>query len=191
MLISSILVVIYLLVYIRNVYLQKGNVNPMTGKMISMGLGMMNGLVIGVLAGVFLQSQLALSTVSAVMISLIIAIVIGYPFGIHGMIEAACSSAMGGMMGAMLGEMLRTDEISLMLLFMDFIYVISMAIVLLALHKKNRNETVVPFGKKQSTSLIFSIIIPILVAASVNLVDLNAHPAKQSEEVQQHQHHMP
>lgn len=159
MIVSSCLVFIYLGFYCYQFYRKKESVDPRKSKMISMVLGMSNSVLVGLIIGILLQEKFALSTMLSIIVSLMVGFVIGKPFGGTAVAEAFCSGFMGGMMGAMLGVMLPAQDVNTMFLFMDFIYIISMSLMIILL--KN---------KKPLSSFVLSAIIPIIILTSISLL---------------------
>ncbi|MFD2215488.1 hypothetical protein [Metabacillus endolithicus] len=133
------------------------------GKCVPMILGMTSSIVIGLLIGVWLPEMLALSTILSILFSAIIAYLIGSRFGLNGVLEAQGSSLMGAMMGAMLGVMLSANEISLMIIAVDFIYLVSMFFVMIMLTKDSVEKKQLSFKSMPATFyLIFIICLSII-----------------------------
>ncbi|MED3729594.1 hypothetical protein [Priestia filamentosa] len=189
-LISSALLVAYLTFYILVVYPKKQYITKMTSKMTSMVLGMTSSILIGLILGILLQGDFAKSTISAIIISFIFALFIAKPFGYMASTEALCSSLMGGMMGAMLGEMLPSQDLNLMLFFIDTIYIVSMAYTLMLIKKEESKQVKMPLKKSSpSFSFILSIIIPVLIVGIFNFIDQEQQPIQQDEMNHDHMHH--
>ncbi|WP_047154623.1 hypothetical protein [Aneurinibacillus tyrosinisolvens] len=134
--ISVLIVVLFTIYYGTKVYLNKQHVSPMTGKSITMAMGMVSSLMVGLFSAIPLQGQLAVSTVLAILISMLIAYFIGRPFGSLAVVEALAASLMGSMMGAMLGEMLPANHTALFIISMDVIYLFSVSSIMRLIYKE-------------------------------------------------------
>lgn len=189
-LISAALLVAYLTFYILVVYPKKQNITKMTSKMTGMILGMTSSTLIGLILGILLQGNFAKSTILAIIISFIFALIIARPFGHMASIEALCSSLMGGMMGAMVGEMLPSQDFHLMLFFLDTIYIVSMAYMMMLIKKEEFEQIKMPQKKASpSFSFILSIVIPVLIVGIFNFIDQEQQPMQNDEVNHDHMHH--
>jgi phosphoglycerol transferase MdoB-like AlkP superfamily enzyme len=189
-LISTALLVAYLTFYILVVYPKKQYIAKMTSKMICMTLGMTSSILIGLILGIILQGHFAKSTILAIIISFVFSLLIARPFGSMATTEALCSSLMGGMMGAMLGEMLPSQDFHLMLFFIDTIYIVSMAYMLMLIKKEEFEQMKIPQKKSSpSFSLVLSIIIPVLILGIFNFIDQEQQPIQHDEVRHDHIHH--
>ncbi|MFS0881178.1 hypothetical protein [Metabacillus niabensis] len=189
-LISSALLVAYLTFYMFVVYPKKQYITKMMSKMTSMVLGMSSSTLIGLILGILLQGNFAKSTILAIIISFVFALLITRPFGHMASIEALCSSLMGGMMGAMLGEMLPSQDSHLMLFFIDTIYIVSMAYMLMLIKKEEIEQIKIPQKKSSpSFSFILSILIPVLIVGIFNFMAQEKQPIQNDEVNHEHMHH--
>lgn len=189
MILGSLLIIAYVLVYIQYVYPKSEHVHSVTAKMVSMSLGMINGLMIGLLLGLLFQGNLAFSTIVAILMGFGIAYAIGKPFGVHGLAEAISSSLMGSMMGAMLGEMLTVPmQAAWMMMFMESLYIIAMSAVILLANRMERKQEISTLVSKPTFSFVLAMIIPLLITGAINLYSINpaSHPEMNSHGVHHH-----
>lgn len=185
--ISALMIVLYTIYYGTKVYPNKQSLRPMTGKSISMALGMVSSLAIGLFIAIPLQGQLAVATVLAITVSTLVACFIGKPFGLLAVIEALAATLMGSMMGAMLGEMLPTNNVKLMIISMDAIYLFSISSVMMLINKEiAKNDFQTP-GTRQSFSFLLTLAIPFLLIGMATLLDTNHMNDKKS--IGEHNHH--
>ncbi len=190
MILISSLVVAYLTFYILVVYPKKQYITKMTSKMTGMILGMTSSTLIGLIMGILLQGNFAKSTILAIIISFVFALLIARPFGSMASTEALCSSLMGGMMGAMVGEMLPSQDINLMLFFIDTIFIVSMAYMLMVMKIEEIKQVKIPQKKSSpSFSFILSILIPILIVGVCNFIDQTPQQIQNEKVNQDHMHH--
>jgi len=162
----------------------------MTSKMTGMILGMTSSTLIGLILGILLQGNFAKSTVLAIIISFVYALLIARPFGSMATTDALCSSLMGGMMGAMVGEMLPSQDINLMLFFIDTIFIVSMAYMLMIIKKEEIAQIKMPPKKfSPSFSFVLSIIIPIFIVGVFNFIDQEPQQIQNEEVNHDHMHH--
>ncbi|WP_155837302.1 hypothetical protein [Aneurinibacillus terranovensis] len=159
----------------------------MTGKSITMAMGMVSSLMVGLFSAILLQGQLAVSTVLAILISMLIAYFIGQPFGLLAVIEALAASLMGSMMGAMLGEMLPVNHTTLLIIPMDAIYLFSVSSIMMLIHKEIVKKDV---QAHRSYSFLVTIAIPILLIGMATFLDINHTENKQNMSSHNHHHMM-
>jgi hypothetical protein len=187
--ISALIFLIYTIYYGTKVYPNKGHLSLMTGKSITMAMGMVSSLIIGLGSGSLLQGQLAVSTVLAILISIPIAFFIGQPFGVLAVIEALSASLMGSMMGAMLGEMLPASQMPLLMISMDVIYLLIVTSLILLIHRETTRNNLQAARKQRSYSFLISMAISILLIGMATLLDIKRTEGNQ--DMNNHdQHHM-
>jgi len=165
--------------------LKKKNENSPVSKCVPMMLGMTSSLTIGLVLASWLPHRLVGAAILSVLVSAGLAFSIGKGFGISGIMEAQSASLMGALMGAMLGVMLSGNEITLMILAMDFFYLVSIFTVLLLLTKNSE-------GKKQTQPA--AVYLVFLLAAglvgTVGILDLDhGDRAKPETEMMMHMDH--
>lgn len=155
-------------------------------KCIPMILSMTSSIVIGLLIGIWLPQMLAVSTILSILSSGIVAFLIGSRFGLTGIMEAQGSSLMGAMMGAMLGVMLPANEVVVMIVAADFIYIVSMYLVMLMLTRDSVEKKKVVFtSKPASFYLMFFISISIVGGIGI----LQTGILEQPEVIENHMNH--
>lgn len=162
------------------------NGNQRFTKCIPMLLGMMSSLPVGLVIALYMPTKLALSTIIAVIVSAFLAFLVGRGFGISGIIEAVASSLMGAMMGAMLGAMLAENEVTLMVVAMDSLYLITILGVMILLKKEN-------ILKRQNIQLkMLSFYLTLVLSGSLigltALVQMITNEVPVEVQVQQHHH---
>lgn len=189
LIISAIIVIIYTIYYGTKVYPNKQHLSLMTGKSITMAMGMVSSLIIGLVLAIPLQGQLAVSTVLAILISILIAFFIGQPFGALAVIEALSASLMGSMMGAMLGEMVPVSHIPLLMISMDVIYLLSVTSLILLIHRETAKNNLQTTGKQRSYSFLLTMAIPIVLIGMATLLDIK-HTESNQDMNNHDQHHM-
>ena len=187
--ISACIILFYTIYYRRRIYLNKQFLSSMTGKSISMAVGMISSLAIGLIIAIPLQGQLAVSTILSVLISLLVAWFISQPFGSLPVIEALAASLMGSMMGAMLGEMLPSNHTTLVMISMDVIYLSSVSSILTFIGKEAAAQADPPtLNRSQPYFFVLKIVIPFLLIAIATFLDQNHTDTKQDINTHTHQH---
>ncbi|MBB5323247.1 hypothetical protein HNQ34_000324 [Anoxybacillus tepidamans] len=170
LIISTFIVLLYIVYYVRKIYPNKHNLSGMVGKGIAMALAMVSSLTIGFLLAVPLQGRLAVSTVLAITLSCFIAYLIGKPFGLLAIIEALAAGLMGGMMGAMLVEMLQ-NYITLMMAYMDVIYVLSFSFAIMIINREaTKRDSELP-SVNRPHSFLLAIAVPLIIVGIVTFLD--------------------
>ena len=182
LLFSTIMLIAYTLFFSFFVRSKSDSITKVTGKCISMALGMINGTTIGLFVALFLPHNLALSTIVSIIIGTLAAIIISYPFGINGLIDAISSSLMGAMMGAMLGDMLSQENMLLMIIAMDIIYLISMFSFIFLVNKE-------ALKKQRPLPLIFSFTISLSLLGLSLFIDLPVHSPPDTSNTPIEHHH--
>lgn len=185
--ISACIILFYTIYYRRRIYLNKQFLSSMTGKSISMAVGMISSLAIGLIIAIPLQGQLAVSTILSVLISLLVAWFISQPFGSLPVIEAMAASLMGSMMGAMLGEMLPSNHTTLVIISMDVIYLFSVSSILTLIRKEAAKADPPVLNRSQPYFFVLKIVIPFLLIAIATFLDQNHTDTKQ--DINTHTHH--
>ena len=185
--ISACIILFYTIYYRRRIYVSKQFLNSMTGKSISMAVGMISSLAIGLIIAIPLQGQLAVSTILSVLMSLLVAWFISQPFGSLPVIEALAASLMGSMMGAMLGEMLPSNHTTLVMISMDVIYLLSVSSILTLIRKEAAKAAPPVLNRSQSYFFVLKIVIPFLLIAIATFLDQNHTDTKQ--DIDPHAHH--
>lgn len=156
-------------------------------KCIPMLLGMTSSVTIGLVIAVSIPHLLTLSTILSIALSGIIAFLIGKDLGINGMIEAQSSSFMGAMMGAMLGVMLPSNEVLIMVIATDVIYLISLLVILMLLTKEGEPKVQNRLISKKTIysaifllNIVFISTIGILQSIDKQEVEMNSTPHEHS-----------
>lgn len=185
----SLLIVVVYSIYFSIIIKSKHQYkNSFVAKCIPMVLGMTSSVTIGVVIGVILPEMLALSTVLSIVLGAIIAIFIGKGFGLGGVLEAQSASFMGSMMGVMLGVMLSPTEISMMVVAMDFIYLVSIYSMIVLLNKDS-NETKQAISLSKSPFFYLSMFVSVCVIAGAALLQVDYTKGAGMEKMNQHTHH--
>lgn len=187
--ISSLLFIAYLTIYAGLIYSNKQHLHLINGKMCSMVLVMTSTLLAGLMIGFLLQGSFALATMGSIVVGFAIATVISAPFSSSVKIEALCSSVMGAMMGAMAGEMTAGSDINLFLLFMDSLYMISMAYMLTMFKNKMVEEGGRGQRRNPALSLMVSAILPVVLIGMVNFLGTSESPDNDGQ-MNHHNHEM-
>lgn len=170
LIVSTFIVLLYIVYYVRKIYPNKHNLSSMVGKGIAMTLAMVSSLTIGFLLAVPLQGRLAVSTVLAITLSCFIAYLIGKPFGLLAIIEALAAGLMGGMMGAMLAEMLQ-NYITLMMAYMDVIYVLSFSFAIMIINREaTKRDSELP-SVNRPHSFLLAIAVPLIIVGIATFLD--------------------
>jgi hypothetical protein len=195
LLIISILIVLgYTTCLICNIYINNDKLTGMTGMIIVMSLGMVSSLVIGLISGIIYKDNLTLSTILAVTLSLIVGYFLGKRLGLFVTIEGMAASLMGSMMGAMLGEMLPSGNYTIMLAFMDALYIIVVSLIFLLIRNiLRKNSDKAPTFLHSYTS-IFMMVISIVIVLIATFYDgshvkkeINDRPVESN--LYEHDHH--
>lgn len=159
---ASIALVVLLTSYcIYYTYKRREQLTCMAGMMIAMTTGMMSSVTLGTILGVLLNHDLTFSTIMAVIVGMVAGYLTGKPITLMAAMDGLMSGVMGGMMGAMLGVMLLPNSSNLMILFVDFIFVIIMFLLLKLIDEesaavKKENE---PTRKPLITNPIFLVAV--------------------------------
>ncbi|WP_408011492.1 cupredoxin domain-containing protein [Pseudalkalibacillus sp. A8] len=130
----------------------------MTGKMVSMTLGMGVGLTIGLILGILYSGNLFYSTVLGVIVGITVGILSGIPLGLMAVLDGILSGTMGGMMGAMLGEMIAPEYRDAAVKIMIIIFVGMMMILCLLLQQSTNGKFMSILKNPISIILIFGLI---------------------------------
>ncbi|TWE01093.1 hypothetical protein FB550_106147 [Neobacillus bataviensis] len=158
LMVSLIMVLVYSTYFFVSSRSEKGN--GTLSNCVPMILGMTSSITIGLVIAILLPKMLAVTTILSIIVSAGIACLIGSRFGVRGIIESQASSLMGAMMGAMLGVMLAANEITLMVMTMDVIYLVSICLMMLLLSKDSMVKKQNIFKSKPATFyLVFLLSI--------------------------------
>ena len=114
-----------------------------------MMVGMTSSVAIGLMKTVLFSKMLAVSTILSFILNAVVPIFIGKGFGLRGILEAQATCLMGSMMGTMLGVMLSANEMTMMVVAMDLIYLGSLYSMMLLLNKDS-NITIQSVLKRKS-----------------------------------------
>lgn len=186
--ISTLLVLLYTSVCLIKIHQVRKNLENMTGMMIVMILCMGSSLTIGLIIGIFYTNDLAHSTMIAMTFSLVIGYLAGKPISLLAIGEGMAGGVMGGMMGAMLGDMLPLGNYTVMLIYMDVLFILSVLFMVtmmnVELKKDKENLTFTP---RTYPWIITTVISAILIFAFSHMeADTIESHQDQSDE---HEHH--
>lgn len=163
------------------------NRNNSLSKCIPMVLGMTSSVTIGLIIALFIPEMLAVSTILSIVLSAVVAILIGMSFGLSGMLEAQSASLMGSMMGAMLGVMLSANEMTMMVVAIDFIYLGSIYSMLLLMNKDS-NVTKRSVLTSKSPFFYLTMVFSVCVIAGAALLPIDGTKVVEVEATNQHMH---
>jgi plastocyanin len=143
----------------------------MAGMMIAMTTGMMSSLLVGSILGSLTQGQLVHPTILAVLVGMGVGYCTGIPISLMAALDGLLAGIMGGMMGAMLGVMVFSQSSSIMIGFVDVIFVVVMFLLIKLMKeeaginsfKTDRNERL--FSRKWYIFPIILILFVILAKA--------------------------
>ncbi|WP_342615497.1 hypothetical protein [Peribacillus frigoritolerans] len=181
--VSLMMVLAYSIYFVISPRIKTYKQNSSLARCVPMVLGMTSSITIGLLITIWMSSQLAISTILSIIISAIIALMIGKDFGINGILEAQTSSLMGAMMGAMLGVMLSPNEITIMIVATDLLYIVSfysMLIITTKASSKSQNFTI-----KNSAFLYLMLILNISLIGSLGVLQtiVTENPSVKTEKI--------
>ncbi|EIJ82042.1 hypothetical protein PB1_03855 [Bacillus methanolicus PB1] len=185
--ISTIMIVSYTIYFCIHAGAKKQFVSPVSGRCISMSLGMVSSTTIGLILALLLRGELAYSTVLSIIVSFIAAYFIGNIFGLSGIIEAMAASFMGGMMGAMLGDMMQENREAFMIIAMDIIYLVTVISLMLMLNKEAVKENQVLKKARIAPLFLLSVVSLLVIGIAATFEgsaqDVNENPKSS------HEHH--
>lgn len=167
---------------------KKQNSNSSLATCIPMVLGMTSSVAIGLMTAIYFSKMLAVSTILSIILSAVLAFAIGHGFGLRGILEAQAASLMGSMMGAMLGVMLSANEITMMVVAVDLIYLGSMYSMILLLNKDS-SITKQSVLKSKSPFFYLTMVVSVVVIVAVALLQIDSTKVIEVETIKQH-HHM-
>lgn len=124
---------------ITRIFAGKGSLSRMTGMMIAMTMGMMPSVTLGVILGVILPGDLSIVTFISILFGMGTGVIAGRFFGSVAVVEGAVTGIMGGMMGPMVGMMLM-EGANLMILFLDVVFVFTMAALIQIVNKESKTS---------------------------------------------------
>lgn len=186
LLLFSIVMVLGFSLYLYVTYgLKKENESSPLSKCVPMMVGMTSSLTVGLIIAIWMPQMLAGATILSVLISAGNAFLIGKGFGMSGMLEAQSSSIMGAMMGAMLGVMLSENEITLMVIAMDLIYLVSIFSVMLLSATNAAGKQSLLKSKPASFYLAFLIVAGLIGTTAI----LDLEHAEPETETMIHMNH--
>jgi hypothetical protein len=110
----------------------------MAAMMIAMTVGMMSSLLIGTVLGTLLNGDLVSPTIIGVLIGMAVGYYTGKPVSLMAAIDGLLAGIMGGMMGAMLGVMVIYQLPTLIIVFMNVIFVIVMLLLVKLIYEEAR-----------------------------------------------------
>jgi heme/copper-type cytochrome/quinol oxidase subunit 2 len=108
----------------------KKRITCMAGMMIAMTVGMMSSLLMGTVLGTMTNGKLVMPTIYAIVVGMVVGFCTGRPISLMAALDGLLAGIMGGMMGAMLGVMVFSQSSTLMILFVDVVFVIVVYILL-------------------------------------------------------------
>ncbi|MBT2730410.1 hypothetical protein J7E63_26620 [Bacillus sp. ISL-75] len=184
--ISSIIIVAYTIYFCIHTAAKKQYVSSMTGKCISMSLGMVSSTIVGLLLALLLPGELAYTTVLSIAVSSVLAYFIGKLFGVSGIIEAMSASFMGAMMGAMLGDMMPGNRVVFMVIAMDIIYLLSVLSLMIMVNKMAVKEN--PIKGTNFITLFLSFVLSLSIIGLVATIGSGALNFNDSPDMN-HMHH--
>ncbi|WP_245918028.1 hypothetical protein [Alteribacillus bidgolensis] len=151
-----------------------------------MSLAMVSSLTIGLIAGIAYRGDLTLSTILAMSFGLIVGFLAGKPISLLTMVEGCAAGIMGGMMGAMLGDMLL-NNLPLMLVFMDILFVISVLFIIFYINAelKINNKS---FGFYPRSYLWMIITSAFSIIIIFTFADLEMKPVEDNQVDDLHHH---
>ncbi|WP_342045107.1 hypothetical protein [Bacillus sp. OTU530] len=195
LLIISILIVLgYTAYLICKIYFNTDKLTGTTGMIIVMSLGMVSSLVIGLISGIVYNNNLTTSTMIAVISSLIVGYFLGNKLGLLVTIEGMAASLMGSMMGAMLGVMLPSGKYQIMLVFMDFLYIIVASLIFLLISNivrksSDKAPTIINSYTLISMMVILSVIVLIAAFYNGNYFKKQINDRPVESKMYEHSHH--
>ena len=127
----------------------------MAAMMIAMTAGMMSSLLIGTVLGTLMKGDLVSPTIISVLIGMAVGYYTGKPVSLMAAIDGLLAGIMGGMMGAMLGVMVIYQLPTIIIIFMNVIFVIVNLLLVKLIYEEAR---VVAKKKEGSPSPKFYII---------------------------------
>ncbi|MFC4769589.1 cupredoxin domain-containing protein [Effusibacillus consociatus] len=128
-------------------YRYKDKLTCMAGMMIAMTAAMMSSLLIGTVFGTFTQGQLLMPTVVSILIGMAVGYYTGKPVSLMAAMDGMMSGIMGGMMGAMLGVMVVYQSPTIMIGFVNLIFIVVMSLLVKLIQEEAR-----VIEKKKDTS---------------------------------------
>jgi plastocyanin len=140
--------------------------------MISMTAGMMSSLLIGTVLGTLTEGQLVFPTINAVLAGMVVGFCTGKPISLMAALDGLMAGIMGGMMGAMLGVMVISQTPSIVVGFVDLIFVVVM-LLLVKLIKEEADiskKQPVQADRKEMPSIRKWYILPIALVLFLVLV---------------------
>ncbi|WP_129728321.1 hypothetical protein [Ectobacillus funiculus] len=195
LLIISILIVLgYTAYLICKIYFNTDKLIGTTGMIIVMSLGMVSSLVIGLISGIVYNNNLTTSTMIAIISSLIVGYFLGNKLGLLVTIEGMAASLMGSMMGAMLGVMLPSGKYQIMLVFMDFLYIIVASLIFLLISNivrksSDKAPTIINSYTLISIMVILSVIVLIAAFYNGNYFKKQINDRPVESKMYEHSHH--
>ncbi|WP_462411724.1 hypothetical protein [Neobacillus sp. Marseille-QA0830] len=186
LIISFLILAGYSVYFCLDTKAKKQHVSSVTGKCISMSLGMVSSTLIGLIVARFLSGELAYSTVLSIVISFILAYFIGSLFGLSGIMEAMGASFMGAMMGAMLGDMVPENRETFILIAMDIIFLFSVISLSLMVQKETVKETKIKVS--QMAPLICSFVFTLSVIGLTVSIESHNQNANKISHMKEHNH---
>lgn len=186
--ISLLMVILYIISFGLSQKLKKFKLDSPYASCIPMFLSMTSSVTIGLLLAVWFPGFFALMTVLAIILSAALAVFSGKDFGVKGIMEAQASSLMGAMMGTMLGVMLTGIEAILMILAMDFLFLISVYFVLLLLTKDTVTSNPAAFKGKLKVFSAFFIMNIILISTVGFAETMSSEQGELDTSIHNHSH---
>lgn len=152
-------------------YQKREKLTCMVGMMIAMTIGMMTSIGTGVVLGILLQHDLTKSTIISVLLGMVVGYLAGKPISLMAAMDGMMAGIMGGMMGAMLGVMIFCKSPELMVLFVDFLFIVMMFMLLKMIDEESgatkKKETSQPMKKPLIANPLFLIVLFALIAMLV------------------------
>ncbi|MED1440089.1 hypothetical protein P4U23_16305 [Aeribacillus composti] len=185
----SLLMVIVFSIYFYLNYVKMEMRHPDTAKCIPMLLGMTGGLAVGLVFGIWFPEMLAVSTILSILASAGTTWLIGTKFGVNCQIEAQASSLMGAVMGAMLGVMLGADEVTLMLIAFDIIYLLSFFSITKILEKDAQAANQPSLKNGLLSFFYIAFLLSICLIGTIDIVQTNSFIHMEKQETIHHHGH--
>jgi len=167
--ISLVFLISILVVYCT--YRKRRKLTSMTGMIVSMTNSMMSSAALGTMLGIFITDKdVTFPTIAAVTAGMMAGYLTGRPVSLMASLDGITAGIMGGMMGAMLGVMVQPAHATIMICFIDMIYLVVNVLLLRVILE----ETKEPLFKKTSFLIKCLNFLVLLVFMGI-LISLNIH----------------
>jgi heme/copper-type cytochrome/quinol oxidase subunit 2 len=148
----------------------KKKITCMAGMMIAMTTGMMSSLLVGTVLGTMTNGQLVIPTIYSMIVGMVVGYCTGTPISLMAALDGLLAGIMGGMMGAMLGVMVFSQSSTLMIGFVDIVFVIVILLLIKLIKEEtgmNQQDTVQTENKPFATILWFLFPITFLLLIAI------------------------